>query len=430
MQPRPRLLFLNRSYWPDTEATGQLLTALCEGLTEQFDVHVLAGQPNVSSTDCDWDRINERNGVTIHRVKHTTFSKKSMLGKAVNYLSFVRACREQIPMLPQPDVVVFETDPFLLPFVADRFRRHSGCSMVGYLQDIYPDVAVALGKVSNNWAIRRLRKSLFDIYRRSNRMVVLSSDMKELLLESGIPSERVAIIPNWADTQQIVPIETDNRFRRRFGLEDKFVVMYSGNLGLTQRLEEFVEAATILQEDSRIQFVFIGQGARKQDLQQRVESLGLNNVLFCDYQPLDELPHSLSAGDLHLVSLTAELSRCLMPSKLYGILAAGRPFLTNAPKTSELYEVTKSNNVGFTVEAGSPSAIAEAVRTAANDGVGLAEMGQRARYLAEERYSKTMSVTAFANTLRDVVHESRGYPVPAPLALPAHEQQIPEKTAA
>ncbi|HIE97517.1 MAG TPA: glycosyltransferase, partial [Fuerstia sp.] len=208
------------------------------------------------------------------------------------------------------------------------------------------------------------------------------------------------------------------------------VVMYSGNLGLTQRLEEFVEAATILQEDSRIQFVFIGQGARKQDLQQRVESLGLNNVLFCDYQPLDELPHSLSAGDLHLVSLTAELSRCLMPSKLYGILAAGRPFLTNAPKTSELYEVTKSNNVGFTVEAGSPSAIAEAVRTAANDGVGLAEMGQRARYLAEERYSKTMSVTAFANTLRDVVHESRGYPVPAPLALPAHEQQIPEKTAA
>ncbi|MEO2014931.1 MAG: hypothetical protein ABGZ53_11225, partial [Fuerstiella sp.] len=166
MQSRPRILFLNRSYWPDTEATGQLLTVLCEGLTEQFDVHVLAGQPNVSFTDSDWDKVDERNGVTIHRVQHTTFSKKSMLGKAVNFLSFVRACRKQIPSLPQPDIVVFETDPFLLPFVADRFRRHSGCRMMGYLQDIYPDVAVALGKVSNNWAIRRLRKSLFDIYRR------------------------------------------------------------------------------------------------------------------------------------------------------------------------------------------------------------------------------------------------------------------------
>ncbi|MEO2032108.1 MAG: glycosyltransferase family 4 protein, partial [Planctomycetaceae bacterium] len=292
-----------------------------------------------------------------------------------------------------------------LPFVADRFRRHSGCRMMGYLQDIYPDVAVALGKVSNNWAIRRLRKSLFDIYRRCDRMVVLSSDMKSLLLDSGIPDERVAIIPNWADTHKIVPVESDNRFRERFGLQDKFVVMYSGNLGLTQRLEEFVDAAAILREDPRIQFIFVGQGARKKDLQQQVDDLGLSNVMFCDYQPLDELSHSLSAGDLHLVPLTAELSRCLMPSKLYGILAAGRPFLTNAPKTSELYGVTKSQDVGFTVEAGSPELIAQAVRAASNDRVGLKEMGQRARRLAEEQYSKIRSITAFAETLGDVVGE-------------------------
>ncbi|MEO2014724.1 MAG: glycosyltransferase family 4 protein [Fuerstiella sp.] len=274
-----------------------------------------------------------------------------------------------------------------------------------YLQDIYPDVAVALGKVSNNWAIRRLRKSLFDIYRRCDRMVVLSSDMKALLLDSGIPDQRVAIIPNWADTQQIIPVESDNHFRKRFGLEAKFVVMYSGNLGLTQRLEEFVEAAAILREDSMIQFVFVGQGARRKDLQQQVDALGLSNVMFCDYQPLDELSHSLSAGDLHLVPLTAELSRCLMPSKLYGILAAGRPFLTNAPQTSELYEVTKSHNVGFTVEAGSPELIAQAVLAASNDCVGLKEMGQRARTLAEEKYSKSRSVAAFAQTLGEVVGE-------------------------
>jgi colanic acid biosynthesis glycosyl transferase WcaI len=429
MQPRPRILFLNRSYWPDTEATGQLLTALCEGLTDEFDVHVLAGQPNVCLTNSEWGEANERNGVTIHRVRHTTFSKKNMLGKAVNYISFVQACRKQIPTLPQPDVVVFETDPFLLPFVADGFRRHSGCSLVGYLQDVYPDVAVALGKVSNNWAIRKLRRSLFDIYGRCHRMVVLSRDMKQLLVESEIPADDLTIIPNWADTQQITSVETDNRFRERFGLTDKFVVMYSGNIGLTQRLEDFVEAAALLQDEPQIQFVFVGQGARRNDLEQQTAALGLSNVTFCDYQPLDELSHSLGAGDLHLVPLIAELSRCLMPSKLYGILAAARPYLTNAPPSSELHEVTKSHNVGFTVEAGSPNAIAQAVRAAISDPAALKDMGRRARQLAEEQYSKTKSVNAFALTLREVVQNTRRHILPIPLATAFTEQQSTEAAA-
>ena len=399
---KPRVLFLNRSYWPDTEATGQLLTALCEGLADQFDVHVLAGQPNVSSTESNWQKTDERNGVTIHRVKHTTLSKRNMVLKGINFLSFVAACRRRIRQLPRPDMVVFETDPFLLPFVADGFRGHSNCRMVGYLQDIYPDVAVALGKVSNNRAVRKLRSRLFEIYRRCSRMVVLSKDMKQLLLDGDVPEEKISIIPNWADTQQIVPIEEENRFRRKYDLEHKFVAMYSGNLGLTQRLEEFVEAADILQDDPEIRFVFVGQGARKPNLQSQVESLGLKNVLFCDYQPLAELSHSLSAADLHLVPLTAELSRCLMPSKLYGILAAGRPFLTNAPETSELFEITKTHNVGYAVKAGSPSEIAAAVRAAKNDRAALQQMGHRARCLAEERYTKAHSVAAFAKLLTEV----------------------------
>ena len=398
-----RVLFLNRSYWPDTEATGQLLTALCEGLAEEFDVHVLAGQPNVSSMESDWQQSDQRNGVTIHRVKHTTLSKRNMVLKGINFLSFVMSCRRQIRFLPVPDVVVFETDPFLLPFVADRFQRHSQCRMVGYLQDIYPDVAVALKKVGNSWAIRKLRTRLFEIYRRCSRMVVLSKDMKQLLLDSGVHEDAISIIPNWADTQQIVPIESNNQFREKFDLQDKFVAMYSGNLGLTQRLEEFVKAAAIVQDDTEIQFVFVGQGARKKGLQAQAESLGLKNLLFCDYQPLEELSHSLSAADLHLVPLTAELSRCLMPSKLYGILAAGRPFLTTAPETSELFEITKAHNVGYTVKAGLPSEIADAIRSAKNNRTTLQAMGQNARSLAEEQFTKTHSVAAFAKLLTEVV---------------------------
>lgn len=400
---KPRVLFLNRSYWPDTEATGQLLTALCEGLAVDFDVHVLAGQPNVTAGVAEWKNTPSRNGVTIHRVKHATFSKRNMFLKAVNFVSFVRACRKQIRNIPAPDIVVFETDPFLLPFVADGFQKHSNCRMVGYLQDIYPDVAIALKKIGNNFAVRKLRRKLFNIYRRCERMVVLSTDMKDLLLESDIAEDKVSIIPNWADTQKITPIDPqDNRFRKSFSLNGKFVAMYSGNLGLTQRLEEFISAAEILQDDPEIQFVFVGQGARRPDLEKQVKSLGLKNVLFCDYQPLDELAHSLSAADLHLIPLTAELSRCLMPSKLYGILAAGRPYLTNAPKNSELYNLTKNEGVGLTVEAGSSQAIADEIRAAKKDPDRLQRMGRSSRRLVERRFCRTHSVEAFSRLLAEV----------------------------
>lgn len=400
---KPRILFLNRSYWPDTEATGQLLTALCEGLSESFDVHVLVGQPNVSSTDTDWRATTTRNGVTIHRVQHSTFSKRSLVLKALNFVSFANASRRQIRHLPKPDVVVFETDPFLLPFVADRFQKHSNCRMVGYLQDIYPDVAVALKKIGNNWAVRLLRRKLFDVYTRCDRMIVLSSDMKQLLLESKVSEDGIRIIPNWADTTKIAPIDPAvNEFRRNFGLQGKFVAMYSGNLGLTQRLEDFVAAAAILQDDPDIQFVFVGQGARRADLEKQVETLGLNNVLFCDYQPLEKLSHSLSAADLHLIPLTAELSRCLMPSKLYGILAAGRPYLTNAPQESELFRITKEESVGLTVEAGSSQAIADVIRSAKQDQTRLQAMGQASRRLAERRFTRTHAVEAFSQLLTEV----------------------------
>ncbi len=403
-QEKPRILFLNRSYWPDSEATGQLLTDLCEGLSEEFDVHVLAGQPNVSSISSEWDKVTKRNGVTIHRVRHTQYSKRTMALKAVNFVSFAMACRRHVLRLPKPDVVVFETDPFLLPFVASRLSKKTGCRVVGYLQDIYPDVAIALGKVSNSWPVRKLRESLFGIYRHCEQMVVLSSDMKNLLLASGVSENRITIVPNWADTESILPIDRENnQFLKRNRLEENFVVMYSGNLGLTQRLEEFVEAAAILRDDPEIKFVFVGQGARRAELEKLSTSLALSNVMFLDYQPLSELAHSLSAADLHLVPLTRELSQCLMPSKVYGILAAGRPYLTNAPQNSELRQMTETHQVGIPIEAGSPQVIANKIRESKADQSALKVMGMRCRILAESNYTKHHATKTFSQVLLSVL---------------------------
>ncbi len=406
VKPRPRILFLNRSYWPDSEATGQLLTALCEGLADDFEVHVLAGQPNAVA-ESNWKDTVLRNGVTIHRAAHTTFSKRYMALKAINFVSFVMAADHSIRRIPRPDVVVFETDPFLLPYVARRLGNTTACKTIGYLQDIYPDVAVALGKIRNSWAIQGLRSSLFSIYQKCSRMVVLSRDMQQLLIDSGVAADCVQVIPNWADTQLIQPVEGNNLFLERHQLHNRFVVMYSGNMGLTQRLEDFVEAAALLQDDDQIQFVFVGQGATRPDLEMLVRSRQLTNVMFLDYQPLTELSHSLSAADLHLVPLNKALAQCLMPSKLYGILAAGRPYLTNAPAGTELHELTVQNQVGLVVSAGSPAAIADSVRGARANIKELRKMGVNGRRLAESRYSQASAITAFREMLQDVLSNGK-----------------------
>ncbi|MDA1232860.1 MAG: glycosyltransferase family 4 protein [Planctomycetota bacterium] len=402
----PSVLFLNRSYWPDAEATGQLLTSLCEGLTTDFEVSVLAGRPNAvvdQSDRQDWRSATERNGVRIHRVGHTTFPKQSLVGKGLNFLSFARASHDSLQKIAAPDVVVFETDPFLLAFTANRLQKRTNCRMVGYLQDIYPDVAVALGKVRNSWLIRRLRNSLFEIYRRCDRMVVLSQDMAELLTEAGIPSNRISIVPNWADTQSITPVSGENRFRLDHQLGNRFIAMYSGNLGQTQRLEEFLQAAELLKDRNEILFCFVGRGSEERQLRRQVQTSGLANVRFFDYQPQSDLVHSLTAADLHLVPLTKALSRCLMPSKLYGILAAGRPYLTNAPCGSELHAISTSHKVGLTVEPGSVRGIADHIRWAADHPSELAVMGRNARRLAESEYTQNHSITKFREVLQQVL---------------------------
>jgi glycosyltransferase involved in cell wall biosynthesis len=389
------------------EATGQLLTELCEGLAEDFQVEVLAGQPNSVNplAPANWRELDTYGGVRIQRLRHTRFPKRRIWARLINYFTFSLAVCRTLQHWSPPDVVVFETDPFLLALEAHRLQQRTGCRLVGYLQDIHPDVGIAIGKIRNRYAVRRLRAALFDVYRKCDRVVVLSEDMRQLLTEGGVCPGRIVVIPNWADTQKIIPTDATNRFRVRHGLTDKFLVMYSGNLGLTQRLSDFVAAAALLTDHPQIHFAFVGRGSLEAELRAEVAARGLSNISFFDYQPREELSDSLSAADLHLVPLAAELAKCLMPSKLYGILAAGRPCLTNAPAGSELQRIISEKQVGFAIPSGSVEQLAAAILQAAADPGLLREMNLRARHLAETEYSRAQSTAKFRRLLTEVLAE-------------------------
>ncbi len=404
---QPTVLILNRSYWPDAEATGQLLTELCEDLAKEFDITVIAGQPNQNPAGIPyktWGAECHR-GVTIRRVPHLRLGKRSILGRALGMLTYFVGAALVALFAKRPDIVVVETDPFLLPLIGRCLQWWHGCRLVVYLQDIYPDVAIAVGKVRDGWFTRLLRRRLFSVYRNADRVIVLGEDMRAILTAGGIPDERIISLPNWVDTTRIYPIPLRNSFRLRERLEDKFIVMYSGNMGLCQNLDEILETAEPVKQaaEYRIRDDWWLYGASRARLEATARDKKLSNVRFLPYQPLAELAHSLSAADLHLVPLDPRVTGCLVPSKLYGILAAGVPALVIADERSEASRVVRESDTGRVIAPGNPEQLAETIRwCAAHEGERKA-MGRRARRLAEQEYDRRRTTGRFATLLENVM---------------------------
>jgi glycosyltransferase involved in cell wall biosynthesis len=414
-----KVLFLNRSYWPDAEATGQLLTELCEDLAASIDVTAIAGQPNDNPTHAVFRRhgTEMHNGVRVCRVRHTRFPKRFLPGRLMNYLSFLLGAFWVALWAKRPDVVVVETDPPLLCLIGWCLQRIRGVKLICYLQDIHPDIGIALGKLRDRWPLRMLRRLLFHVYRGADRVIVLSHDMRDRIARSGVAPQRIACIPNWVDTGKVQPVKEGNPFRRRHGIDGQFVVMYSGNLGLCQRLEDVISAAHALRGRLDILFLLVGGGSLQRQLEDQASKLGLKNVRFLPYQPERELAASLSAADVHLVPLDERIASCLMPSKLYGVLASATPLVAVAPEECELAELTLEHDIGVLAPPGQPEALAEVIEKLADHAWDLPEMGKRARRLAESHYDRRLVTRRFHALLRTVLGMT-------PLAEPESTERI------
>jgi glycosyltransferase involved in cell wall biosynthesis len=271
---RPSVTVFNRSYWPDTGATGQLLTELAEDLVRLhgFDVTVVAGFPE-SAPGMPLPAREVRNGVAIVRATGTTRSKRTFIGRATNYLTyfasaFWRGCR-----LPRADVTVAMTDPPIIGLAALAARPRGG--FVFYCQDIFPEVARLLDDFHHpvvNALLERVNRFLL---RRATRVIALGDTMKRRLVEGkGASPSSVIVIHNWADTSAIVPSARDNPFSQAHGLADRFVVLHAGNIGLSQNLDVVIDAAERLRDHPTVLFLFIGDGLRRLALESSAAARG------------------------------------------------------------------------------------------------------------------------------------------------------------
>lgn len=399
-----RVCFLNRSYWPDTGATGQLLTELAEDLVAQhgFEVTVITGPPLAAGHTVPAREV--RNGVTIIRASGTTFHPRKFVARATNYLSYFAAAFVAARRMPRQDVMVALTDPPIIGLTALAARR--GAAFVFYCQDIFPEVAALLTDFRSptvDWMLERVNRLLV---RRADSIVALGDTMAARLVEGkGADPDRISVIHNWADTSAISPAPQRNVFSEAHGLAGKFVVMHAGNIGQSQNLESVVAAAALLRECRDIEFVFIGDGTGRAALEARVAAEGLTNVRFLPYQPREQMRWSYATASTFIVSLKPGLAGYIVPSKLYGILASGRPYIAAVESSSEVSDITGRFDCGLRVRPGDAEEIAAAIVSLKNDPERCAAMGERARN-ASAQFDRRRQVAAHAAVLNQAAARS------------------------
>ena len=395
---------MNRYFYPDHSATSQMLSDLAfflAGAGHTVSVITSAQQYDEANARLQADEVVR--GVAVYRVRTTRFGRGNLLGRAADYASFYLTAGWQLWRLARAgDVIVAKTDPPLIMLAAAVIARARGARLVNWMQDVFPEVAEALGvRGVAGPPAQVLRASRNRALHHAAMNVVLGERMAAVLAREGVPAQRICVIPNWADKDAIVPLAAiGNPLRQAWGLAGKLAVCYSGNMGRAHEFDTILDAAAQMAVTApNIRFVFIGAGAQRRRVESEVARRSLANVQFQPYQAREDLSLSLGVGDIHLVSQRPEVEGFVFPSKLYGILAAGRPLVFIGAPDGEIGRLVEREGVGVAVRQGDAAGLAEQLVRLAGDAAQREAMGRRARALLCTRYDKSIAFKAWQDLL-------------------------------
>ncbi|HEY8749995.1 MAG TPA: glycosyltransferase family 4 protein [Tepidisphaeraceae bacterium] len=401
MASRP-VVILCQFLFPEMNATGELLTSLGTGLAGRgMTVTAYAAQPSYFGVTRVVPRL-EHDGMVIRRLWSTHLGRRSKIARIIDGATFMLRMIAEIPRFPRGAVVLAVTNPPLLPFVGALRRLLYGSPLVIIVHDVYPEIAVRLGALKKNGLGHRSLR-LLDRFSLSqaDTIVVLGRDMASELAAKFKPGGHCPIvtIPNWADPTRISPMpKASSPIAQREGLLGKFVVQYSGNLGMSQGLETVLSAAEKLL-DADVLFTLVGDGTHASALKETVEREQLTNVRFLARVEPTRLADSLAACDAALVSLSASAVGLSVPSKFYGILASGRPVIAVMPAHGEVARSVVEHGCGVVVPPNDPAALVTAIRRLSADHDLVRRMGVNARVAFERLYTRERALAAYERVL-------------------------------
>jgi len=374
------ILLLNQYFPPDTSATAKVARQIVEALGEQHQVTVLAGRPSYNPTEMHpyymWRR-QVAGQITVERVGSTGYYRGRMRQRVLNYSTYLALALPRALAI-KADIVISMTDPPLAGLIGALAARLKKRPFVYYIQDLHPDMAVISGMVQPAGWVTVWERLHRWILRQATHIVVLGTDMRALVIAKGIPPERLHIVRSGAPIPATLPEPTHPTIQEiRAGYD--FVAIHAGNLGFYGAWETLVQAAKLLNDDN-IGLLFIGEGAAKPKLEQLAS--GSRNIRFLPFRPVDDVPYVLASADMHIVTIKRGAEGVIVPSKLYPILAAGRPILAVVPESSDVAQIVTENSCGLVATPDDPTLVAETIRRICQNPEQLTAMSQNARKAA------------------------------------------------
>jgi colanic acid biosynthesis glycosyl transferase WcaI len=409
------LLVLCPHFAPDVAPTGEVMTQITHQLAERgHRIHVVTSLPwyQHHAIEPGWDGPMVRHSDTawgrITRVHPFPTDKRDISARALAFAGFTGlAGVAGLATRSRPDAVLAMSPPLTLGAAGWAAARSHGVPFVFNIQDVFPDVAVELGAITDPRVIAAASWLERETYLRADAVTVLSDDLRDNVAAkiagrrgAAGDAAKVRVIPNFIDTDWIRPAERENAYRSQFGLEGKTVVMYAGNVGLSQSLDLVLAAAAHLAHDPDVVFVINGGGTARPGLERA--AAGLGNVRFVDMQPKGRLPEVAAAADVHVVPLRAGLARSSVPSKLYTILAAGRPVVASVDPGTEVARTVEGAEAGLAVAPDDPEAFTKAIVRLVEDPAEARTMGAAGRRFVERWASPSAVAAAYERLFEEL----------------------------
>ena len=408
---KKKLLIYAHYFYPDVASTGQILTELCEGMIDTFDITVICVVPSYSGTIDEKYKTKRiykegHNGIKIIRVRVPEFQKSNKISRIKNLLAyFFNSLLATLKIEKQDYIYTISQPPILGGVLGVLGKWLKGGKLIYNIQDFNPEQTMAVGYSKNKLLLNTVMSVDKFSCKKSDKVIVVGRDMQETL-RNRFNNKKVpknVFINNWINEKEIYPLEQNHprivEFKEKYNLKDKFIIMYSGNIGLYYDLENIIKVIGEFKDREDVVFAFVGDGTVKDKVEAYVKENNLSNVTFIPYQDKADLIYSLNAADIHWVVNAKGIKGVSVPSKLYGVMAAGKPVLGVLDEGSEARLIVEDCNCGVCIEPGNYKEISNNIEYILNNKEEIKALGSNGRQYLESNLTKEVSINKYKENI-------------------------------
>jgi colanic acid biosynthesis glycosyl transferase WcaI len=417
------LLIISQTFVPDPAAVGQYMADVAFEMARRgYRVKVYTSARGYENSSLRYPKFEVHNRVEIRRLGFASFGKKSILLRILGMASFMFQAIFLCLFTSNLGGIFFSTSPPLIGLAASIAHKIRRVPIAYWAMDLNPDQLIAMGKLKTTDLVARFLERINRIILNNSSLIIaLDRYMADRLRHRAKVDHKMQVMPLWPHEQHIIPLSHDqNPFRVQHNLDGKFVIMYSGNHSPSNPLRTLLDATLHFKDDPQIQFLFIGGGSGKREIESHIQQHNLSNVSSLPYQPLSELRYSLSAADVHVVSLGPEMVGIVHPCKIYGAMTVGRPILFFGPRPSHISDILDESPIGLHVNHGDIAGAIQAInRMRALPADELHEMGRIAQRIMQQSLSQQILCARLGD------HLERALKLENPVPAPAYSQHSP-----